>query len=264
MITALIKKEIKSNRKLYLIFLSVLAVYVFSLLAMYDPALQESLTAMEKSMPEVLAFFGMQDRGTTLLDFIVNYLYRFVLIVTPFIYTGMMCYRLVGKYKENGSMSYLLNSNFSRRQFIITQGIQLICGLSMMILFTTVLTILGSAWMFQGQLDISRFLLLNFGLLSLQCFLAAFCFVCTCAFTEIKYSVGLGVGIVSVFVLLQMLSQVYDNEFLRYCNPLSLFAPDQIIQYHFAAILCIGILWVLSFVLGIAAVKVFQKKDLPL
>ena len=92
MMTALIKKEIKSNLKIYIIFLSVIAIYIFSLLAMYNPALEESLIALEKSMPEVLAIFGMQNRGTTLLDFIVNYLYRFVLIVTPFIYTTIMCY----------------------------------------------------------------------------------------------------------------------------------------------------------------------------
>ena len=80
MMTALIKKEIKSNLKIYIIFLSVIAIYIFSLLAMYNPALEESLIALEKSMPEVLAIFGVQNRGTTLLDFIVNYLY-FILII---------------------------------------------------------------------------------------------------------------------------------------------------------------------------------------
>lgn len=264
MITALLMKEFKSNIKLYVIFLSIITIYVFSLLAMYNPALQESLIAMEKSMPEVLAFFGMQDRGTTLLDFIVNYLYRFVLIVTPFIYTGIMCYRLVGKYNENGSMAYFLNSNYSRKQFIATQGISLIFGLSIMIFFTTILTILSCTFMFKGELDIPRFLVLNFGLLSLELFLATFCFLFTCAFTEIKYSIGLGVGLGSLFIIVQMLSQVYDNALLKYCNPLSLFNPDQIIQYNLMSLLFIGILLVLSAIFGIIAIKTFQKKDLPL
>ncbi len=239
MITALIKKEIKSNLKLYAIFLTIITIYVFSLLAMYNPALQESLTAMEESMPEVLAFFGMQDRGTTLLDFIVNYLYRFVMIVTPFIYTAILCYRFVGKYNENSSMAYFLNSAYSRKQFIMTQGVHLILSLSIMILFTTILTIISCSIMFQGELDIPRFFLLNFGLLSLQIFLAAFCFVFTCTFTEIKYSIGLGTGISSVCIMMQMISQVYDNKFLKYSNPLSLFNPNQIIEYNSMSILCI-------------------------
>ena len=264
MITALVKKEIKNNIKLYIIFLFIITIYVFSLLAMYNPALQESLISLEKSMPEVLAFFGMQDKGTTLLDFIINYLYHFVLIITPFIYSGIMCYRLVGKYYENGSMAYFLNSHYSRKQFIKTQGITFILGLTIMILFTTVLTILSCLFMFKDELDILRFLLLNFGLLSLQYFIAAICFISTCAFTEIKHSIGLGVGICSFFIVIQMLSQVYENSFLKYCNPLSLFNPEKIIQYDLFALLSIGILLISSIILVTFAIKIFTKKDLPL
>ena len=94
MILVLLKKEVKANIKLFFIFLSIIAIYILSLLAMYNPALEKSLADLEKTMPELLALFGMQNRGTTLLDFIVNYLYRFVLIVTPFIYSSIMCYKL--------------------------------------------------------------------------------------------------------------------------------------------------------------------------
>lgn len=264
MMTALIKKEIKSNLKIYIIFLSVIAVYVFSLLAMYNPALEESLIALEKSMPEVLAVFGMQNRGTTLLDFIVNYLYRFVLVVTPFIYTTIMCYKLVAKYEEKGAMAYLLNSHYSRKQVIVTQGINLLLGVSVMIIFTTVLTILSCAFMFQGELDIAGFLILNLGLLILQIFLATFCFMFTCLFAEIKYSIGLGAGIGSLFIMTQMVSQVYDSKLLRYCNPLSLFNPDQIIKYNPTALLCIGICLILSILFFVIAVNGFKRKDLAL
>ena len=264
MMTALIKKEIKSNLKIYIIFLSVIAIYIFSLLAMYNPALEESLIALEKSMPEVLAIFGMQNRGTTLLDFIVNYLYRFVLIVTPFIYTTIMCYKLVSRYEEKGGMAYLLNSHYSRKQVIVTQGINLLLGISVMIVFVTALTILSCAFMFQGELDITGFLTLNLGLLILQIFLATFCFMFTCAFSEIKYSVGIGAGIGSLFIMIQMVSQVFDNELLKYCNPLSLFNPDQIIEYNPISLLCIGILFVVSILFFNVAVKSFKRKDLML
>ena len=68
----------------------------------------------------------------------------------------------------------------------------------------------------------------------------------TCAFSEIKYSVGIGAGIGSLFIMIQMVSQVFDNELLKYCNPLSLFNPDQIIEYNPISLLCIGILFVVS------------------
>ena len=264
MMVALIKKEIKSNLKIYIIFLSVITVYVFSLLAMYNPTLEESLIALEKSMPEVLVIFGMQNRGTTLLDFIVNYLYRFVLIVTPFIYTTIMCYKLIAKYEDKGAMAYLLNSYYSRKQIIVTQGINLLLGVSVMIIFTTALTILSCTFMFQGELDIAGFLTLNFGLLILQIFLATFCFMFTCLFAGIRYSIGLGAGIGSLLIMLQMVSQVFDSKLLKYCNPLSLFNPDQIIEYSPTALLCIGILFVLSILFFTIAIKGFKRKDLVL
>ena len=261
---ALIKKEMKSNSKLFVVFLSIIAIYVFSLLAMYNPALKESLTALEKSMPGVLEIFGMQDRGTTLLDFIVSYLYRFVLIVTPFVYTTTMCYKLVAKYEDRGAMAYLLNSHYSRKQVIVTQGAYLLLSVSVIVIFTTVLTILSCVILFQDELDIVGFLMLNLGLLALQIFLAAFCFLFTCLFTEIKYSIGLGAGIGSLFLVLQMLSQINDNPLLRYCNPLSLFNPDQIIRYNATALVCIGVLFALAMLFFFIAVQGFRHKDLSL
>lgn len=59
MIRSLMKQEIKSNYKLYIVFLSTIAMYAVTLVAMYDPSLKESLKALEQSMPVVLAAFGM-------------------------------------------------------------------------------------------------------------------------------------------------------------------------------------------------------------
>lgn len=264
MIWGLLKKEIKSNTKLFLIILLIVAIYVFSLLAMYNPDLEESLVTLEKSMPEVLALFGMQDRGTTLLDFIVNYLYRFVLIVTPFVYSSIMCYKLIAKYIENGSMAYLLNSFYSRKQIMFTQGIGLILSIFLIIVFTTVLTIVSCYVMHPGELDIPGFLLLNLGLLMLQLFLAMFCFMFTGMFVDTKYSIGIGTGIVSFFITIQMLSQVFDNGWLKYMNPINLFNPDRIIQFDGISIISIGILFLFSILFFFIAIKAFENQDLSL
>lgn len=62
--------------------------------------------------------------------------------------------------------------------------------------------------------------------------------------------------------MIQMVSQVYDKELLKYCNPLSLFNPDKIIEYNPISLLCIGILFVLSILFFIVAIKAFKRKDL--
>lgn len=265
MIRSLMKQEVKANYKLYVIFLSIIAMYAVTLVAMYDPSLKDSLKSLEESMPVVLAAFGMQDMGTTLLDFIITYLYKFVLIVTPFIYSIVMCYRLLAKYVENGSLAYLLNSKHGRTKIVMTQWINLLLGLVVMIVFNTALMIICCSMMFKGELDIPQFLLLNLGLLAVQLFIASFCFMFTCLFNDVKYSIGCGAGLISLFIIMQMLLSVYENaKILFYCNPLSLFNPQQIITGNIVSLVNLAILIGLSIVFFFIGLWGFRRKDLPL
>ena len=74
MIPTLIKKEMKSQIKILILFLIVISIYSTVIVMMYDPQLGESLHMMAQSMPELFAAFGMQDPGLTMMDFIINYL----------------------------------------------------------------------------------------------------------------------------------------------------------------------------------------------
>lgn len=265
MIRSLMKEEIKSNYKLYAVFLGIITIYAVTLVAMYDPSLKDSLKSLEESMPVVLAAFGMQDMGTTLLDFIITYLYKFVLIVTPFIYSIVMCYRLLAKYVENGSLVYLLNSKHGRTKIAITQWANLFWGLVVMIAFNTGLMIVCCSIMFKGELDIPRFLLLNFGLLALQLFIASFCFMFTCLFNDVKYAIGCGAGIISLFIVMQMFFSVYDNaKILRYSNPLSLFDPQQVVNGDVVSMINLVILLGLAIIFLFIGLLGFRRKDLPL
>lgn len=76
----LLKRGIKANYKILLIFMAVLTLYSSMIVAMFDPALGESLNAMAQSMPQIFAAFGMLHAGVTLIDFMVNYLYGFLLV----------------------------------------------------------------------------------------------------------------------------------------------------------------------------------------
>lgn len=265
MIRSLMKQEVKANYKLYIVFLGVIAMYAVTLVAMYDPSLKDSLKSLEESMPVVLSAFGMQNMGTTLLDFIITYLYKFVLIVTPFIYSIIMCYRLLAKYVENGSLAYLLNSKHGRTKIVITQWTNLFLGLVVMIAFNTGLMIVCCSIMFKGELDVPRFLLLNLGLLSLQLFIASFCFMFACVFNDVKYSIGCGAGVISLFVIMQMFLSVYDNaKILLYCNPLSLFNAQQVVNGDVVSIINLVILLGLAIAFLFIGLLGFRRKDLPL
>lgn len=261
----LLKIEIKSNFKIVLLFLAIITLYAGLITAMYDPELGAGINELAESMPQLFAVFGMENPGTTLLDFLNNYLYGFILILIPFIYIIIMCYKLVAKYIDKGSMAYLLNTHYSRTQIILTQLTALLIGLCVLILYATSIILIVSNFMFNSEMELSKFLLLNLGLFILEIFLSALCFMCACLFNELKFSVGLSAGIGMAFFLVQMLSQVSDDiEFLKYFTPLTLFNPEKLVKYETGSFVCLGLLLISAFILFAIAVKRFEKRDLSL
>lgn len=261
----LLKKEWRSNSKVLLLFLGIITLYAGIITAMYAPELGAGINELAKSMPQFFAVFGMENPGTTLLDFLNNYLYGFILILIPFIYIILMCYKLVAQYIDKGSMAYLLNTHYSRMQIILTQGIVLLSGLFVLVFYATGLILVISNLMFKGEMETTKFLLINLGLLLLEIFLSSLCFLFACLFNELKFSIGLGAGFGMAFFLIKMLSQVSDDiEFLKYLTPFTLFQPESIMEYEVESLVCFGVLLISAILFFAIAIDRFQKRDLSL
>ncbi len=262
---ALFKKELKSNLGLLIIFMGVLSLYGGMIVAMFDPKMGESLAEMMESMPQMFAAFGMDMQATTLMDFIINYLYGFLLVVFPAVFSIILANRLVVKYVEDGSMAYLLTTPHKRFKIIMTQAMFLICCLLFLIAYNTVFILCMSEIMFPGELDILSFVWLNLGLLRLHFFLAATCFMPSCIFCEYKKSATIGTGVLVYSVLVQMISQVGDKlESLKYATPLTLFQPQKLVSLENEAVLTLGVLGVLGTLLFGIGIYTFCKKDMSL
>ena len=80
---ALFKLEWKTNYKILIIFCLILTMYTTIMISMYDPELGSALEVFSKSMPEIMAMVGMSGTPDTLVDFITEYLYGFIMIVFP-------------------------------------------------------------------------------------------------------------------------------------------------------------------------------------
>lgn len=263
MISTLIKRELKANYKILLIFMAILSMYCSVIVMMYDPTLGESLYMMAKSMPQLFAAFGMMHPGITLLDFIINYLYGFIMIVIPFLYILIMCYRLIARYIDRGTLVYLLTTSYSRKKVILTQYLNLLLGTLFLIVYSCSLIILCSYIMFDEKIDISSFIMLNTGLICLHLFFMSMCFFTATTFNEIKYSLGIGGGLGMIFILIQMLSQVSDKlEFLKYFTPLTLFDASSLVKFE--SITGIVVLFMVSIFILVLSIDIFSKRDLPL
>lgn len=264
-IKPLIKKEFKSNLKILCLFLVIISLYSSIIVAMYDPKLGKSLQMMAESMPELFAAFGMMNPGLTLLDFIVNYLYGFILIFFPLLFIVIMCYRLMAQYIDKGSLSYLLTCGYSRKKVFMTQYLTLLLNVILLITYTTVFIIFCSFIMFDENIDLTQFIILNCGLLILHIFFSSLCFLSACLFNEMKYSIGIGGGLSLLFILIQMLSQVSEKiEILKYLTPLTLFHAEGIISHQTSSYIQMIVLFGIAVVLCLIAYKLFQKRNLPL
>ena len=75
-----------------------------------------------------------------------------------------MCYKLVAKHIDKGSMAYLLNTHYSRIQIILTQFIVLVIGLLVLVCYATGLIIFISNLMFKGEMEIMKLYFIKSGI----------------------------------------------------------------------------------------------------
>ena len=259
----LYKREMKGSWKTLLIFGAILTMYVSMIIYMYDPEFSKTLDEFAKAMPQVMSIMGMNGDNTSLLGFMSSYLYGLILIVFPMVFSILCANRLIARYVDRGSMVALLAAPVKRRTVAFTQMKVLGTGIFVLVLYSSVLELICARAQFPGELDITKLLLLNAGLLCLQLFIGGICFLCSCLFDDAKYSVGFGAGIPAFMYVLQMLSNAGESaEGLKYATFFTLFNPDGLIKGESGAVAGILILLAGTIVLFTAAITVFTKKDL--
>ena len=74
-------------------------------------------------MPEMMAAFGMTSIGDTLIEFLSAYLYGFLFMILPMVFSIMLANKLIMGYIDNGSMAYLLATPNTRFKIVFTQAL---------------------------------------------------------------------------------------------------------------------------------------------
>lgn len=263
--TTLLKKEIKSNWVLLVIFMIVLSMYASMITMMFDPKLGDSLKMMAESMPDIFAAFGMADVGTTLLEFVSGYLYGMLMIAFPSVFVIILANRLVAKYVDNGSMAYLLAAPEKRRKIVTTQAIVLLLAVLVLIVYIAGLILALGEIMFSGEMEIAAFIRVNVGLIGLLVFMSGACFCASCFCNESKNASAISTTIVVYSILLQMISQVGEKfENIKYATPVTLFDVKGLSVNESQAWIMCGILYVAGIIFMGIGIARFSKRDLPL
>ncbi|WP_139651241.1 ABC transporter permease subunit [Raoultibacter phocaeensis] len=261
----LFAKEVRANLFVFVVITALLAMYVAVIVSMFDPELGKSLDMMMESMPELFAAFGMATQGSTMIEFLLNYLYGFLLVLFPLVLILIMVNKLVVRYLDRGTMSYLLATPNSRAKIILTLAGVLVALLAVLMVVVAALEIGSSEALFPGELDRAGLMQANAGLFGLWLFMAGLCFLSACAFSNASVALWAGGGVCILAYLLQAVSQVGEKlEFLKYATPLTLFDSYGLAAGEASAIagaVSLGAMGVVFFGVGIV---VFCKRDLSI
>ena len=260
---ALYRREMKKSVRLLAIMAAVITLYVSIIISMYDPKMMATLDSIVAAMPELMAAVGMTAGATSLLGFMVSYLYGFILLVFPMAFCILRGNALIAKYVDNGSMVALTAAPVKRRTVAFTQMTVLISGILLLMVYSTIVEMICAQLSFPGELDRTELLRLNGGLLCLHLLIGGICFLASCVFSDTRYSIGFGAGIPALMYVLQMLANVGGAaEKAKYFTFFTLFDPSGIIAKDSAAIAGIFVLLAGAITLYAAGITVFSKKDL--
>ena len=262
--STLYRQGMKGSWKLLLIFGAVLAMYFIVIITMFDPSLGSALDELNKAMPELMSIVGMNNSDSSLVGFIASYLYGFLMLVFPMVFSILTANRLVARHVERGSMAYLVVSPVSRVKVILTQLAVLVSGIIILVIYAFIIGVVSSEILFPGELDIISYLYINLGVLTLQLFIGGVCFLASTIFNETKYSIALGAGITALGFIIQMLANAGQQlENAKYATFFTLFNPQKIIAGDGSAMVSMIILFIGAIILYVCAINVFSKKDIP-
>lgn len=223
---ALFWRELRSCALPSAVIACVLALYTGVIVSMYDPELGESLALMRESMPELFAAFGMGDQGTTLLEFLVNYLYGFLLVVFPLVLVILLVNRLLVRHVDRGTLACLLAAPVGRARLVLGQVLVSAVVLVALAAFVTAVELVAVGALFPGELGAGELLAANGALLGLWAFFAGVCWCSACVVPRPAASLWVGAGACVACVLAEMLSGVGEGlEWLASATPLALFDP---------------------------------------
>lgn len=260
---ALFRREMKASVKLLIIFGAIMTMYVSCIIGLYDPATMEMLDSFTEAMPEIMAAVGMTPGATNLLGFMISYLYGFILLIFPMVFSILRGNGLIAKYIDMDSMVYLVAAPVKRRTIAITQMLVLLSGISLLLIYTTLLEIVVAQVLFPGELILSELLVLNVGLLFLHFLIGGICFCASCIFSESKYSALFGAGIPTLMYVIKMIASVGGGaENIKYLSFFTLFDPNGLVVNDSDALIKILFLLIGALVFYPIGIAVFCKKDL--
>lgn len=260
----LLKRDLLGGLKLMIPFLMILTLYNTVIIWMYDPELSQSLASFQEIMPELMSAVGMSGATGSLIEFINTYLYGFIMLFIPVIYSIMLGSKFIMKYVDSGSIACILATECSRSRFI---GTQMTATAILLVVLIGIMTAIGggcSEILFPGDLDRAVYLQLNGALVLFHLAVSGICVFAASVFNDTRGYLMVGAGLPLLFYVIQMMANMGGSlEKFKYVTIYTLMpSTDLVAGSGDAALLSCVVLVVIWLVLYTAGGAIFVRKDL--
>ena len=257
------KRNMVSCFKIFLLLLAVLYMYTIVIIYMYNPELADMLNDYQKALPGMMSAVGMTGIAGSLLEWAQIYLYGFLMILFPLIFTVIIVQKMVMSYIDKGSMANLLATGNTRGKIIRTQAFSVVLMMILLMGSISVVGVAGCEILFPGELDIKSYLYLNGSMLLMQLAVAGIVFLAACTLSEVKQYYMVGAGIPILFFLMQMLANMGDKlKNLKYLTIYTLFPAEKIVSGAGSYWQNNLILLLIAAILFVCGMVFFKKRDL--
>ena len=129
---SLFKFDIKRNYILFLVITGVLLLYMNIITGMYDPngmEVMQELASMKMGGGDLMKIMGFdfgENLQPTLVKYLSQYFYGFLIFMFPMIYVISISNRLIAKSVDNGSIAFILSTPNTRMKIWLTHAIFLV------------------------------------------------------------------------------------------------------------------------------------------
>ena len=259
------KRNLKVCTLPFLVIFAMLCMYTTVIAYMYNPELSEMLSGYQQALPELMAAAGMTGIASSLLEWMQIYLYGFIMLLFPLIFILVMVQKLLMGPVETGTLANLLATPNSRKKIICTQIVSMALWMAFLIGLVTAVGALSCEILFPGELDIGRYLALNFSTLLLQEAIVGIVFLAACFASSSKMFYLAGAGLPVLFFLMQMVSNMGEKlEILRYVNIYSLLPVEEILKESAYFPIQDAVMSGIAAALFLLGAWQFQKRDFSL
>ena len=262
----MIKKEFKTNVKSFIIWLSVLIIMFLMVYLIYpyiitSDTIKELDKAMEVFPKEMIKAFNMDMASiTTAYGWLKTEGFMYILIIIG-LYSSILGGNILLKEENDKTIEYL-GSLPIKRSKIITNKI--IVGIVLIVSMVLILGIFNYiALTLSGDFNQKEFILLSITPLLIGIPLFGINLFISTLFHKTKYTIGISLGLVFIFYLINILSELSKEvEFLKFFSIYTLADTRNIISNIEINPIMIIISIVISFIFIAGSYIIYNKKEL--